>query len=393
MWIKCWDRGEVLDFNITRLKVYVMSTQNLESGVEKKGWFNYTNHDRISGIVKAWLMIGVFMVFMQVVIGGITRLTGSGLSITKWEIVTGTLPPLNAAQWEHEFDLYKATPQYEKINQGMSMSEFKFIYFWEYFHRLWARSMGFVFLIPFIFFLIRGKLSKSLIKDLGLVVLFAALAASFGWIMVASGLVNRPWVNAYKLSIHLSIGFLVFCYLFWATLKVFQPNPKVINNLMLKRLIVGFIVILSAQIFLGGLMSGVKAGLFFPTFPDMNGEMIPSVILDGNEWNVDNLINYDKNAFAPAIIQFAHRGTAYLLIIMGLWYFSHTRNIQNTNSFSIGNILLITMLVIQALLGILTVINCKGNIPVGLGVAHQAGALALISIALFCYYQLRGNRM
>ena len=370
-----------------------MSTQNLKTNVEKKGWFNYSSHDRISGIVKAWLMIGLFMVFMQVVIGGITRLTGSGLSITKWEIVTGTLPPMNVAAWEHEFELYKATPQYLKINQGMSMSEFKFIYFWEYLHRLWARTMGFVFLIPFIFFLFRGKLSRSVIKDLGLVVLFAALAASFGWIMVASGLINRPWVNAYKLSIHLSIGFLVFSYLFWTTLKVFQPNPKVINNLMLKRLIVGFIVILCMQIFLGGLMSGVKAGLFFPTFPDMNGEVIPAVVLDTNEWNVDNLVNYDKNGFAPAIIQVAHRGTAYLLIIIGLWYFLQSRKIQKVGSFSIGNMLLVSMLGIQVLLGILTIINCKGSIPVGLGSAHQVGALFLISIALFCYYQIRGNRV
>ena len=370
-----------------------MSTNNLEASVEKKGWFNYIKHDRISRVVKVWLMIGVFMVFMQVVIGGITRLTGSGLSITKWEIVTGTLPPMNAVAWEHEFDLYKATPQYQKINQGMSMSEFKFIYFWEYFHRLWARTMGFVFLIPFIFFLFRGKLSRSLIKDLGLVVCSAALAAAFGWIMVKSGLNNRPWVNAYKLSIHLSIGFLVFSYLFWTTLKVFQPNPKVINNLMLKRLIVGFIVILCMQIFLGGLMSGVKAGLFFPTFPDMNGEVIPAVVLDSNEWNVENLVNYDKNGFAPAIIQVFHRTTAYLLTIIGLWYFFRSRKVQTIGVFSIGNILLISMLVIQALLGILTVINCKGSIPVGLGVAHQAGALFLISTALFCYYQIRGNRV
>ena len=369
-----------------------MGTQNLETNVENKGWFNYTSHDRISRAVKIWLAIGVFMVFMQVMIGGITRLTGSGLSITKWEIVTGTLPPTDVVGWNHEFELYKETPQYKKINQGMSLSEFKFIYFWEYLHRLWARTMGFVFLIPFFVFLFRGKLSRSVIKDLGLVVLFAALAASFGWIMVASGLINRPWVNAYKLSIHLSIGFLVFSYLFWTTLKVFQPHPKVINNLMLKRLIVGFIIILCMQIFLGGLMSGVKAGLFFPTFPDMNGEVIPAVVLDASEWNVDNLVNYDQNGFAPAIIQVAHRTTAYLLIIIGLWYFFRSRKIRKTSTFSIANMLLVSMLAIQVLLGIITIINCKGSIPVGLGVAHQVGALFLISIALFCYYQIKGNK-
>ena len=156
--------------------------------------------------LKIWLLTGVFMLFVQIIVGGITRLTGSGLSITKWEIITGTIPPLNAVQWDAAFDLYQATPQYQKINQGMSLAEFKFIYFWEYIHRLWARAMGFVFLIPFIYFAIKGWIDRKLMKNLGIVVLLAALAASFGWIMVNSGLKDRPWVNAYKLAVHLGIA-------------------------------------------------------------------------------------------------------------------------------------------------------------------------------------------
>ena len=155
--------------------------------------------------VKVWLIIGLVMIFFQVVIGGVTRLTGSGLSITKWEIVTGTLPPLSDSQWLEEFELYKATPQYQKINEGMSLSDFKFIYFWEYFHRLWARSMGFVFLFPFLFFWWKGWIDKPLMQRLGITVLLAAIVASFGWIMVASGLIDRPWVIAYKLTSRLSI--------------------------------------------------------------------------------------------------------------------------------------------------------------------------------------------
>ena len=146
------------------------------------------------------------MVFIQILLGGITRLTGSGLSITRWEIVTGTIPPLNQVDWNEAFDLYKATPQYQKINEGMSLDRFKFIFFWEYFHRVWARLMGFVFLIPFIIFLVRKSLSQKLIKRLIVVIAIAAAAAVFGWIMVASGLIHRPWVNAYKLTIHLSLG-------------------------------------------------------------------------------------------------------------------------------------------------------------------------------------------
>jgi len=165
-------------------------------------------HPRLSNYlpsVKIWLFIGLVMIFVQVLLGGITRLTGSGLSITKWEIVTGILPPMSQEAWQAEFDLYKATPQYQKINEGMSLSEFKFIYFWEYIHRLWARMMGFVFIIPFVVFLFKGHLDKALIKRLGGVVLMAAIVASFGWIMVASGLEDRPWVNAYKLSLHLGL--------------------------------------------------------------------------------------------------------------------------------------------------------------------------------------------
>ena len=163
----------------------------------------------ISRWVKIWIVTGVLMIFMQIVIGGVTRLTGSGLSITRWEIVIGAVPPLGEAAWQEAFDLYKETPQYHRINKGMNLDEFKFIYFWEYFHRLWARLMFFVFIIPFGFFLLRGMLSKKLARWLLLVVLLAGLEGFFGWIMVKSGLRERPWVNAYNLTLHLCMGFII----------------------------------------------------------------------------------------------------------------------------------------------------------------------------------------
>jgi len=166
------------------------------------------------------------MLYFQIILGGITRLTGSGLSITKWEIVTGTIPPLSAHDWEEEFDKYKATPQYHKLNQGMSLSEFKFIYFWEYIHRLWARTMSFVFAIPFGIFLYRKQLSASLIKKLIALVLLAALAASFGWFMVLSGLNERPWVDAYKLTLHLSVAIITYAYCLWLCLPFFYSGEK-----------------------------------------------------------------------------------------------------------------------------------------------------------------------
>ena len=365
--------------------------------LEKNG--NNTRNDQIARIVKIWLCIGLFMVFMQVVIGGVTRLTGSGLSITKWDIVTGTIPPMSKTAWEAEFELYKATPQYEMINEGMEMGSifkagtFKFIYFWEYLHRLWARTMGFVFAIPFFIFLSRKMLPKSLIKDLGIVILLAMIVASMGWIMVASGLTNRPWVNGYKLSLHLSLAFILAGYLLWTTFKVIQPSPKVIHNLMLKRVMVAFLVVLVAQVFFGGLMSGMKAGLQYPTWPDMNGKVVPKVVLDGGNWNVDNLVNYDSHGFTPALVQVLHRGAAYLLILLGFYYFFKSKKLKENVIFVKANIVWITMLIIQILLGIWTVISCKGSIPIGLGVAHQACALMLLGTTLFVYYQLNAKRL
>ena len=340
-----------------------------------------------SNIVKVWLIIGLVMIFVQVVVGGITRLTGSGLSITKWEIVTGTLPPMNAAQWDAEFELYKATPQYKKINEGMSLSEFKFIYFWEYIHRLWARLMGFVFAIPFFIFLSLKMLDKALVRRLLITVLLAAVVASFGWIMVKSGLYDRPWVNAYKLTMHLSLALILYSYLFWTTLKVFLPNPKVFNNKMLKNRGFAFLVLLALQIILGGIMSGMKAGLSYPTWPDMNGSYLPAILLDASQWTVDNFVNYDTSPFMPAIIQFLHRNLAYGLTIIGLWLFKDAVKVSFTRLFKGTSYMLVTMLVIQVLLGVFTLINSKGTIPVGLGVFHQAGALVLLSIALLFRYQ------
>ncbi len=342
---------------------------------------------KINRAVRVWLVIGLIMVFFQVVIGGITRLTGSGLSITEWDIVTGTIPPLNTAAWEVEFEKYQATPQYKLINVGMSLYDFKFIYFWEYFHRLWARTMGFVFIIPFLFFWRKGWLPKPLMKRLGGVVMMAAVVASFGWIMVASGLVERPWVNAYKLTLHLSLAFILFSYLLWTVFHTFNASREVIHNSNLKKFALFITILIAIQIMLGGLMSGMKAGLYYPTFPDMNGEVIPHILLETTEWNVDNLTKYDTKTFTPALVQVLHRMTAYLLTISVLAFFFINRKTYYTKTFKVTNILLVTMLIIQILLGIFTVINCKGHIPVALGVFHQGGSLVLLSIAMFVNYQ------
>jgi heme a synthase len=353
----------------------------------------FITNQEISKVVKIWLFVGLVMILFQIMLGGITRLTGSGLSITKWEIVVGSVPPLNQSQWKAAFDLYKLTPQYQKINQGMSLSEFKFIYFWEFIHRLWGRSMGIVFLFPFLFFWMKRMFSKPLFKDLIIVFILASIVASFGWIMVASGLIDRPWVNAYKLTLHLSLAILCFSYLLWSTFKVVLPIEKVIHIPLLKRLGIVLIVVVSIQIILGGIMAGIKAGPYYPTWPDMNGAIIPGIVFNKYEWSVENFVNYERSTFLPALIQTLHRFVAYSLIIIVLYYLLKAVNIVNSPLFRHSIFMLITMLIIQVLLGIFTVINCFGSAPLVLGVLHQASAILLLSIVLFLVYQSSGTKI
>ncbi|MEX2589729.1 MAG: COX15/CtaA family protein, partial [Chitinophagales bacterium] len=316
--------------------------------------------------VAIWLFIGVVMLFFQIIIGGVTRLTGSGLSITKWEIVTGTLPPLSEENWEDEFDKYKATPQYHKINKGMSLPDFKFIYFWEYFHRLWARSMGLVFLFPLIWFLWKKKIRKVLKPHLAGVFTLAALVASFGWIMVASGLVDRPWVNAYKLTVHLSLGILLYAWVLWLAMDELLVHKRTATPQIHKWTSI-FIGLLTLQIILGGLMSGMKAALIYPTWPDMGGSFIPPVLLDFSNFSLSAFTHYDTNIYAMAFVQFFHRNLAYLLTIFGiiLWLKAGNKQILTLNP---ARHLFLLMLFVQVALGIITILMSKGQIPVFWGV-------------------------
>lgn len=347
---------------------------------------------KFSRAVKIWLVAGCVLLFFQVVIGGITRITGSGLSITKWEIVTGTLPPLNSTDWEEAFDLYKETPQYKKINEGMSMSDFKFIYFWEFFHRLWARVMGFVFLFPFLYFLWTKALDKRLLRGLIYVIVLAILAASMGWIMVASGLLDRPWVNAYKLALHLSVALACFGVLMWTTYYAFQPNGTDNQDYgRYKKYWRVFLGLLALQIFIGGVMSGMKAGIYYPSWPDMNGEIVPSLLWKSQFWNVESFNYYDQYPLVPALIQSVHRLVAYFLFFSGLYLFFKQKKVIKRSGEILSNNLFISLLTFQVVLGILTVINCVGEVPLFYGVMHQAFAMLLLMVTLYINYLLSGD--
>lgn len=336
-----------------------------------------------------WLMAGCCMVFFQVIIGGVTRLTGSGLSITKWEIVLGAVPPLTESRWEQEFNNYKQTPQYKQINQDMTLSEFKFIYFWEYFHRLNARMLLFVFIAGLGFFLYKGWIDKALALRLAFVFLWGVLIATLGWIMVASGLIDKPYVSPVKLSMHLCTALVILANLVWLTLYVMRDRKEYgIYAPRQKKLAIAVMILLFIQLFLGGILSGMKAGLAYPTWPTMNGEWIPSALSQAPaRWS--GILYYDPQAFwEQSIIQFLHRCTAYLLIVFIIYFFFELRHLSRDKVFNTGVKLFPFTVLLQATLGVITVLHCVGRVPVLWGVLHQAGAMLLLANTTFIYYHL-----
>jgi cytochrome c oxidase assembly protein subunit 15 len=340
-------------------------------------------------LIRNWLLLGLIMLIGQVILGGITRLTGSGLSITRWDVITGVIPPLNAEEWLQAFELYKQTPQFHKINSSFNIADFKFIYFWEYFHRLWVRSLGFIFLIPFVIFIVKKQINIYLIKRLGIVVLLTILTASAGWIMVQSGLVNRPWVNAYKLTIHFILAILVIAAMVKTVADVYNLGS---NRLISSKKIVSVVIAITfIQMIFAGLMSGMRAGLYYPSWPDMNGEFIPAVLLNSENWNWGNMINYDSYLFAPAFIQFSHRILAYILLVFTIYMFFKLKNkVKKTGGFWLNGSLI--LILVQVVLGILTVINVEGKIPLFLGVSHQLIGLLYFMSLLFLNYTLRKHK-
>lgn len=346
----------------------------------KKNNYKYTKTIRI------WLIIGLVMLVGQVILGGITRLTGSGLSITKWDVITGVIPPLSHADWLHEFELYKQTPQFHKLNSSFTLQNFKFIYFWEYFHRLWVRTLGFIFLIPFLIFVFKKQINSYLIKRLAVVILLTILTASAGWIMVLSGFVNRPWVNAYKLTLHFILAIFVISAMIKTIADVYNFGlDKKIKEHKFVTIVLGVAFL---QMIFAGLMSGMKAGLYYPSWPDMNGEFVPAVLKSSSNWNFGNMINYDSFLFAPALIQFTHRFLAYLLVTLTIILFFKLKDGASNNQKKWIQFPLVLVLV-QLTLGILTVLNVQGEIPLVLGVSHQLVGLLFFMSLLFLFFNTR----
>lgn len=378
---------------------------NTSNSIQQSGLLsNIAAQEKGRKWVAPWLFIGLVLVLGQIMIGGITRLTDSGLSMTEWNVIKETIPPLNEAEWQISFEKYKvgAKHQFEINNPDMTLSEFKKIFFWEWFHRTWAKSMGFIFIIPFCFFLFKGYLSGKVIARLGVVILLAASAAIMGWLMVDSGIQNtqeelmsdviRTRVSAYRLIIHLVIATALFGYLWWTYLIVKHPKEIGIDLPKIRKFTWMLITVLIIQILLGGLVAGTKAGIVHPHFPAfVNGDLLVKQLFNYKQTSVNNFVDYEKYSTPKAWIQVSHRFTAYLLTIIVLMLFNKLRKAQIPRKLRIGNYMLITLLIIQFLLGVFTIINYKGGAPLVLGVLHQAFALILFGSALYIVFQLRNK--
>ncbi len=323
--------------------------------------------------VGTWLLLGVAMIIVQVLIGGITRLTESGLSITEWKPITGALPPLNDVAWQVEFDKYRTTDQFKYVHQYFSLSDFKFIFFWEWFHRLWARLLGVVFLIGFVYFIAKKKFTKQMITPMIVLFLLGAMQGLVGWLMVKSGLVpEKFYVGHVELTTHLMAAIILLAYTAWFAYSLFPSMRLKVEQQNIRNYLYFILAILIVQLAYGGFMAGLKAAVSAPTWPDINGSFIPSSMSDLSPW-AQNLINN------PIAIHFIHRSLAYLLIIIvDLFYVQSTKIIHHSLFRKLSNGLLVLFL-LQVLLGILTVLNATNKTAlVWLGVSHQFVAMIIV---------------
>lgn len=305
--------------------------------------------DRSTSIVAKWIFVGVGMLIVQVLLGGITRLTGSGLSITEWKPIMGALPPLSEKVWEDTFIKYQQIAQFKYINQHFSLSDFKFIFFWEWFHRLWARLIGVVFLIPFIFFLVKKYFKEWMVAPLVILFLLGAMQGALGWIMVKSGLNDSDvYVNHIRLAVHFMAAMLLISYALIFGLKLTISPSQIIADKSLYKGAIVLIILVSFQLVFGAFMAGLKAAAAAPTWPTINGYIIPPTGKNGF-WN--NVL-YDK-----LIIHFIHRTMAYTIgIAVFYWWWKSKQQISSTLFNKAKNFTLVVVIA-QILLGILTVIT------------------------------------
>lgn len=314
----------------------------------------------------------------MVVVGGITRLTHSGLSISNYKLISGTLPPMNELAWQEAFELYQQYPEYQKLNSHFSLEDFKDIYFWEWLHRFIGRMIGLVFIIPFIYFLIKKQLSKPTIRKSIVLLLLGGFQGFLGWYMVKSGLIDRPDVSHYRLAAHLITAFITFAYTFWVALDIIYPDRNKISK-HLRNLIRFSFVILIIQIIYGAFVAGLDAGFMHNHWPMMSeGKFMHDTVLLEQTPIIKNFFEGKSG------VQFVHRILAYLVVILVVLIWYKTRKLTLSNNQKHGIHTLILIVILQFLLGIFTLLLA---VPVWLGVAHQVGAFFLLSAMTFTLHR------
>ena len=328
--------------------------------------------------IMLWLITLTIMVFLIIIIGGLTRLTDSGLSMVDWQPILGTIPPLNNNQWMDVFNDYKLTPEFLYVNKNMTLDEFKYIFWWEWFHRFFARLIGLVFIIPFIYFLIKKNLNSFFYKRFSIIFSLGLFQAVVGWWMVKSGLSDDPFVSPYRLTFHLTNAVIIYALLLWTSVEYYHLKSanfisiRSKNILILISIILVFVTILS-----GGFMAGSHAGQSFNTYPLMNGKIIPDDIY------LEELgfLNMFENTVT---INFNHRWIATITFIYTFSFFSYLifKKVINLSNQIIISVLLI--LTLQFLLGIMALLS---NVSIYYGSLHQTNSIALLSILLVAYFK------
>ena len=324
--------------------------------------------------VRWWLTVVALLIAAMVLVGGATRLTESGLSIVEWKPVTGTLPPFNEAQWAEAFEGYKAIPQYRELNAGMTLAEFRTIFWWEWSHRLLGRVIGAVYLLPFLYFLWRGALGAELKRRLWMIFALGALQGAVGWWMVYSGLTQRTEVSQYRLATHLVLALVIFAAIIW-TLRRLTGRPQPAATPRLKFTAIALLGLTFVQIYFGALVAGLRAGRVYNTWPEIDGAFIPSA---ARLWFEEP---WWRNLFDNTLtVQFEHRMTAYALLALAVLHAIDTLRSRAGTAVIGGAWSLVAAIALQATLGILTLLR---QVPIDLALAHQAVAIVVLTLAIF----------
>jgi heme a synthase len=336
---------------------------------------NQTQNDQYAddrSAIATWLLIVYAAIGIMVVVGGVTRLTGSGLSMVTWRPLMGFIPPLGEEAWQAVFAQYKESPQYLQVNDWMKISDFKTIFFWEYLHRLWGRAIGLIFFLPWCWFIFKGVLRGHLVVRTFIAFILGGLQGALGWYMVKSGLVDVPSVSHYRLAAHLSLALFVGMYVLWLVLDL-RPNSSQAVGKVSAPLLWSFLAVLILQILYGAFMAGSRAGYMYQTFPDMNGAFIPPGFFHMDPWLPNLVANHDA-------IHFLHRTLGWVLTLLGtilvMGAYANAETVRQKRSALVFG----GLLAAQFILGVLTVVL---QVPVLVGAAHQIGAYFLLSITIW----------